>query len=91
MSYRKTSSDPLDEWRKINIVVLIELGIPAEIIADHQRFLRAIDQGEDEQTRWNFGWVKPENTRELFTLLGQHFTPNNSYLMRELAKRLDIA
>ncbi len=88
MTYRRKDTNLLSQWRTKNAMALNILGIPEEIIADHVRFINAIEEGEDAGTNWHSGWVKSDDFQELYELLGQNFTSRDSYLMSELEKQL---
>ncbi len=88
MSYRKSFSSELDQWRKSNSRELVLLGLPEIIVADHGRFVRAIEEGEDHATKWHIGWIKSENHADLYRLLSEKFSKSDSYLVSDLEEQL---
>ena len=66
------------------------LGIPEVIVQDCSRLRRAVAEGEDPQSGWYYGWIKPIDIERLLTLLKEVPEFRDSYLLQNLERTGEV-
>lgn len=89
MSYRQNNKTDSRQWLKRNASRLNRLGIPYEVISDHDRFLLAVQEGWDQESGWRAAWIDDEDIDELLNILKEKFDSSGWDLVYVLKRRAE--
>ncbi len=90
MSFRQRNKSPENEWFVRSRTLLLETGLPVEVLDDDRRWNYVLSHGDDPESGWSPSWITQDRASDLLKVLGSHYkNPIGLYLFRELEKRIN--
>lgn len=89
MYYRQSNKLQSKQWLKKNAWRLNRLGIPSEILSDHDRFLFVVQEGWDLESGWRATWIDDNDIDELLLILKERFDSSGWDLVSVLKRRAE--
>ena len=92
MGFRAKNKDSYNKWRLENLHLLVQAGIPHDIVADDRRFWLVVQEGCDiGHSDWNVAWITDEQSSMLLDLIGGFLGDGRGWdLVGELRKKLGM-